>query len=203
MNVTVFAVSFSIMMIGMVAFLLTGVKTLPVVKAGKVTKICSKTKRLFGYMPDKINVNGAAVDLRQDDKMIVNGNSMKNHGISDGQRIYVKKYTDAEKRDIKKYPVLVLRILDNPIANDTQFKLRKFVGYARSSDWESTFIRLQPRIKIPKEEFVRQCHNKFDKMPNAEKTHLVISETFDEDKNAILYSLHSVDTIYGKVEYAI
>lgn len=203
MSVTVFIVAFLTMMVGMAVFLLLNFYTLPVVKAGKVTKFCSKTKRVFGYMPNSIKVNGVKVDLSKDEKMLVNGNSMKDYNLFDGQRIYVKRLSDDEKRNIATYPVLVFNIVNNPKANDAEYKLRKFVGYVDSDDWQKIFDRFRGRIKISETDFVNQCTDKYAKTPLTDRGHLVLSETFDEDKASVSYSLHPVASVFGKVEYAL
>lgn len=190
-------------MLGMIIFLIINFKTLPVVKAGKVTKIYSINKHVFGSMPDSVRINGCVVDLSKDKKMYVCGNSMKDYHIHDGQRIYVKEYTDADKRAITKYPVLVFRIVNTPNKNDAQYKLRKFVGYIESYDWKEIYRQFADRIRIPEETFIGQCTLKYSKIPTEERTSLVLSETYDEDKDLILYSLHPISTVYGKVEYAL
>ncbi len=203
MSITVFITAFLTMMVGMALFLLLNFNTLPVVKAGKVTKFCSKTKHVFGDMPNSIKVNGVKIDLSKDEKMLVNGNSMKDYNLFDGQRIYVKRLSDDEKREIATYPVLVFNIVDNPKANDAEYKLRKFVGYVDSDNWRNIFDRFRERIKISETDFVNQCTLKYAKIPLKDRGHLVLSETFDEDKASVLYSLHPVTSVFGKVEYAL
>lgn len=202
MSVTVFVTAFLAMMVGMVSFLLFNFNTLPVVKAGKVTKFCSKTKHVFGYMPNQIKVNGVKKDLSKDEKMLVNGNSMKYYNLFDGQKIYVKRLSDDEKRQIMTYPVLVFNIVNNPKSNDAEYKLRKFVGYVDSDNWQDIFNRFKERIKIPQADFVTQCAAKHATTPLTDDR-LILSETFDEDKQSVSYSLHPVNSIFGKVEYAL
>lgn len=203
MSVTVFTIAFLTMMVGMVLFLFINLNTLPVAKAGKVTKFCRKEKRVLGYMPNNIRVNGVKIDLSKDDKMLVSGNSMQYYQLFDGQRIYVKRLSDGEKGKITTYPVLVFSIMDNPDQDDARFKLRKFVGYIDTDEWSVIFNRLKDRIRIPQADFINQCATKYAKIPREDRSHLVLSETFDEDKGSIFYSLHPVHTIYGKVEYAL
>lgn len=203
MSTTVFFIAFSMMMVGMIIFLIINFKTLPVVKAGKVNKLCSTNRHVFGAMPDTVRINGATVDLSKDKKMLVCGNSMKDYRIVDGQRIYVKEYAEAEKGNITKFPVLVFRIVDTPNKDDAQYKLRKFVGYVTSNDWGRIYQQFEKRIRISESAFVEQCSIKYGKIPAKERTSLILSETYDEDKNIILYSLHPTNTVYGKVEYAL
>lgn len=203
MNVVVFAIAFGVMMIGMIIILLLNFNSLPVVKAGKVTKFCDKKKFVFGTMPNRVRINNRVVDLSDDEKMVVSGNSMKEYDIFDGQRIYVKRYSEDERNTIQRYPVLVFNIVNNPNEKDAVFKLRKFVGYITNDNWSDIFVTFQDRIKTDHETFTRLCTEKYAKIPKADRDRLVLSETYDEELNTVLYSLHPVSTIYGKVEYAV
>ena len=56
---------------------------------------------------------------RLDDKknwlqLLVNGNSMADYGIFNGNSIWVQKYDEAERGNIVSFPVLVLSLV-NPI----------------------------------------------------------------------------------------
>lgn len=203
MDTCVFAIAFIILMVGMGGMLVLNYHTLPVVKAGKVTKWSGKAKRMLGYMPDKWVVDGKKIDVSKDKKMVVCGNSMKDYRIYDGQRIYVKPLSDEEKRSISRFPVLVLDIVNQPDRSDANYKLRKFVGYVESSDWEKVYEQFCQRIKIPKMDFVKQCATKYAKLLQEGEKQLVLSETFDEDRKAVVYSLHPVKAVFGKVEYAL
>ena len=202
MDVTLFAIVFFLTIVGMLVFLFLNIKSLPVVKAGKVTKPCKEIKRFFGYMPSRISINGMKRDVSKDIQMIVCGNSMQNYNIYDGQRIYVKTMGDEEKNGIVRYPVLVFHIV-NGEPGDAKYKLRKFVGYVENDDLRNLFLALQNRIKVTEDVFVSQCADKLKRLRQKNQGRLVLSETFDEDKNAIFYSLHPVNTILGKVEYAM
>lgn len=204
MSVPVFVTAFIVLMVGMAFMLVLNYHSLPVVKAGKVTKWSGKTKRVLGYMPSStLVVDGRKVDVSGDKRMLVCGNSMKEYQIFDGQRIYVKPLSDEEKRKIVRFPVLVLNIVDHPDKSDADYKLRKFVGYAESNNWNEVYERFLQRIKIPKAEFVAQCAAKYAKLPQREEGQLVVSETYDEDKNMVLYSLHPVSAVFGRVEYVL
>ena len=202
MNVTLFAIVFFLTIVGMLVFLFLNIKSLPVVKAGKVTKPCKEIKRIFGYMPSHILINGVKKDVSKDMQMVVCGNSMQNYHIYDGQRIYVREMMDEEKNGITRYPVLVFHIV-NGEPGDAKYKLRKFVGYVDNDDLRNLFLTLQNRIKVTEDVFVSQCADKLKRLRLKNQGRLVLSETFDEDKNAIFYSLHPVNTILGKVEYAM
>lgn len=202
MNVTLFAIVFFLTIVGMLVFLFLNIKSLPVVKAGKVTKPCKEIKYIFGYMPSRILINGVKKDVSEDMQMVVCGNSMQNYHIYDGQRIYVREMMDEEKNGITRYPVLVFHII-NGEPGDAKYKLRKFVGYVDNDNLHDLFASKQDRIKVSEDVFRSQCEEKLRKLSQKESDRLVLSETYDEDQKAILYSLHPVTTIFGKVEYAM
>ena len=197
MDVTLFAIVFFLTIVGMLVFLFLNIKSLPVVKAGKVTKPCKEIKRIFGYMPSVISINGIKRDVSKDLQMIVCGNSMQNYNIYDGQRIYVKAMEDEEKNQITRYPVLVFHIVNGELG-DAKYKLRKFVGYVDNENLNDLFVSKQDRIKVSEDIFVSQCEEKLRKLRLKESVRLVLSETYDEDQKAILYSLHPVTTILTK-----
>lgn len=202
MSVTLFSITFSIIIFGMLFLLLASIQSLPTVKAGKVTTLCKETNWVLGKIPSKLSINGVKVDAREDLKMLVCGNSMKNYHIYNGQRIYVKPMTDEEKIHIHSFPVLVFNIVDG-LKGDAKYKLRKFVGYVMNDDFRELYEAYQDRIKVSLETFTEQCTPKYNKLREKYSEQLVLSETYDEDKNIVLYSLHPVSTILGKVEYAI
>lgn len=202
MSITLFSIVFPIMIFGMLALLFMNTQTLPVVKAGKVTKLCKEKRTVFGDTPSNININGVRIDVSKDLKMLVSGNSMKNYNIFDSQRVYVKPMTDEEKHEIKNYPVLVFNIV-NGIKGDAKYKLRKFVGYVDNNNFKDLYEVQHSRIKVSMDIFISQCSPKYDKLRKQYTEMLVLSETYDEDKNTVLYSLHPVSSILGKVEYAM
>ena len=202
MSMTLFAVVFAIMVVGMLVFLFLNIKSLPVVKAGKVTKPCRESKVVFGYMPSNICINGVRKDVSEDCQMLVCGNSMKNYNIFDGQRIYVKRISDAAKCNISRFPVLVFHIT-NGVAGDAKYKLRKFVCYVEGDNFREVYETFKDRIKVSKAKFLEQCSSKYGKLRNEYDGQLILSETYDEDKNVVLYSLHPVDSVFGRVEYAM
>ena len=62
-------------------------------------------------------------------------------------------------------------------------------------------IKSLPVVKAGK--VTKPCKEKLRKLRLKESVRLVLSETYDEDQKAILYSLHPVTTIFGKVEFAM
>lgn len=202
MSVTLFSIAFTIMIVGMLVFWALNIQTLPVVKAGKVTKPCKEKKWVLGKMPSMIKINGVKRNVGKDFQMLVCGNSMKNYNIFDGQRIYVKIIEGKDKGEIKRFPVLVFHIV-NGAEGDARYKLRKFVGYVDDDNFKDLYETYRDRIKISEESFWAQCTPKFEELRKKSAGKFVLSETYDEDKDTVLYSLHPVDTILGKVEYAM
>lgn len=202
MSIILFSIVFPITIIGMLILLALNTKTMNVVKAGKVTKFCKGKCIVFGDTPSIININGVRIDVSKDSKMLVNGNSMKHYHIYNGQRIYVKEMSEEEKNEIKRFPVLVFHIVDG-IKGDAKYKLRKFVGYVANDNFKELYQAHQDRIKVPVETFIEQCTPKYNKLREKYSEKFVLSETYDEDKDEVLYSLHPVSTIFGKVEYAM
>ena len=197
MSVTVFIVAFAISMLGLVLFLVANIQFYPVVKAGKVSKICARKRIVFcNVRRSSSEADGNYV------RMVVNGNSMKDYKISDGQIVIVKKYSDEETANIQTHPVIVFSIKNNPNANDAEYKLRKYVGIIGTRNCEELYNTYQERIKISKEKFIAQCMLKFEKLGGVSEA-LVLSETYDEDKFETVYSMHPISSIYGKVVSAI
>ena len=201
MSTPVFVITILIMAVGMLSLLLSNIKSLPVAKAGKVSKFYPKKKTIIGSMPNKITRNGESINVGNDEKMIVHGNSMGKYKIYDGQRIYVRKLNDDEKNAINTYPVLVFNIIDNPNKKDAKYKLRKFVGYIDNDNWDKIYEKYQHRISINRQDFIEQCKKKYSSIPHIEYGNLILSETYDEDNHIMAYSLHPKSLIYGKVEY--
>lgn len=188
---TIWLIALIIVYGGMLILLLLGIKKLPVVKAGKVTKLCHKDKRVFGSLPNEVN----GVRLSTYEKMYVQGNSMNKYNIHDGQVIYVRPFSEEEKSAISTYPVLVFTIINKQHSDDADYKLRKFVGYITNDNWEEVYNTYKQRIHVSKDIFIEQCSKKYS------TGKFVLSET--EDNGKILYSLHPVETVYGKVEYVV
>lgn len=190
------------MILGMLGLLFSSIRHLPSVKAGKVTKLCKEKTWVLGTIPSVVSINGVKFDVSKDLKMFVFGNSMKNYNIFNGQCIYVKEMSEEEKSEIKRFPVLVFHIVDG-IKGDAKYKLRKFVGYVANDNFKELYQAHQDRIKVPVETFIEQCTPKYNKLREKYSEKFVLSETYDEDKDEVLYSLHPVSTIFGKVEYAM
>ena len=167
-----------------------------VARAGKVSAKVDRYKRR--QISRKKKVKGLKV-------FSVIGDSMIQEGIYDGNLIYVKEMNTLEERmNISTYPVLLFSISNMP-KTDSRYKLRKFVSYIDSPqtiDWGVFYDGIKERIHINKELFVRMCEQKVSKMnfdDIADGTKYIVSETREDD---FLYSIHAIDTVYGKVCYA-
>lgn len=166
-----------------------------VARAGKVSIQVDRYKRR--QILHKKKVKGLEV-------FSVVGHSMIQEGIYDGNLIYVKKMDKIERMSISTYPVLLFSI-SNISETDSQYKLRKFVGYIddpQTIDWGAFYDGIKERIHINKELFVKMCEQKARKMSFdniAAGTKYILSETREDD---FLYSIHAIDTLYGKVCYA-
>ena len=163
----------------------------------------------------KIGVGKRLDKKKSDDKkkwlqLLVNGNSMADYGIFNGNSIWVQKYDEAERGNIVSFPVLVLSLV-NPIKkSDSLYKLRKFVGYVDNNgngiDWDKVYEKYKSRVKpsVSKDEFVASCKHSYDKSYERLKNddRIVLSETFDEIVRKYHYSVHAVSQVYAKVKYA-
>ncbi len=205
---TVFAILFIVLMGVSVGLVVSGLIGLSTAKAGKVSKPCPRYVFYNRSDNGKISVDGRPVDVSKMVHLAVCGNSMKDYDIFDGQEIYAMPIsTDADKRIIQDHPVLIFRITNAKIF-DSQYKLRKFVDYGNlgysDAQWDDVFEKNAQRIKLRREDFVRKCLIKADKLKRLQVgDEVALSETFDEDANAYDYSLHPVDTIFATVEYAV
>lgn len=80
--------------------------------------------------------------------------------------------------------------------------MRKFVGYTYGESLDSLYDKYIARIKVPKNEFISQCEKKYARICTL-TSDAILSETYDEMNDKVLYSLHPVDLLYRKVEYAM
>lgn len=179
----------------------------PVAKAGKVNKFCWKYHSVSPQKISEITMGDGRVDVSGLKRLYVCGNSMHKYGIKSNQQVFVRLYQAEEKSNITTYPVLVLTISGQILESD--YKLRKFVGYVSNIEsteqyWASVYDLYASRIQINKETFISDCMNKTDKLSTTKRIgEFVLSETYDEDKQREVYSIHDIDTIYGQVKYAI
>lgn len=204
----VFILLFVTLMLVSVLMVVYGLSGLSTVKAGKVSKHCPRIVLYNSKDYGVISVDGRTVSVSGMLHLAVCGNSMRDYNILDGQEIYARRYEDDESKvSIEDHPVLVLKITKASFY-DSQYKLRKFVDYGSLNntdiEWETVFERNTDRIKMGKEDFIRKCLVKVEKLKKLGITgQVVLSETYDEEKNYYDYSLHPVTTICASVEYVI
>lgn len=178
-------------------------------------------RRLFEVVrAGKVNKTTARYKIRRQKKCrrtaslepyIVCGESMRDYDIHNGDMVYVQTFKPAEKDRIVTFPVLMFAIKDMGCLK-SRYKLRKFVSYIdnlQCCDWGNVYERHKDRFegKIGKEDFCNMCREKVSKLSAGQNNpaatekpvRYVLSETREEK---YLYSLHPVDTVYGKVCYA-
>ncbi len=202
-----FIILFVLLMGTSAGLVLLGFVRLETVKAGKVSKTCPRVVFMNRRDNGRITVDGRTIDVSGMLHLAVCGNSMRDYDIWDGQEIYAQRIVDdADKRNINDYPVVVFDIVKAKFY-DSQYKLRKFVGYGcldySDDDWEAIYEKNKARIKINKEEFVRKCLVKAENLKSQDVScDVVLSETYDEEAGKHDYSLHPVNTVFAIVEYA-
>ena len=207
MSTLSFIIIISLMSAGMIFTLLSVLHFEPIAKAGKVNKFCWKYHVATSQSIDEIAVGNERIDVSGLKWLYVYGNSMHKYGIKSNQQVLVKPYTENEKSNISTYPVLVLTISKQIF--DSDYKLRKFVGYVSNIEqseefWASIYDKYATRIKISKNTFISDCMKKVGKMPvKLRSGDLILSETYDEEKQREVYSIHEVSTIYGQVKFAV
>ena len=181
--------------------LVENIRVIEVARAGRVDKFTCR------YNVSRIEKNEKVKDLKS---FVVRGESMRDFEIHNGNIVYVKTFrTIEEKSAITTHPVLMFTI-DGIGERQSRYKLRKFVDYVtnpQNTDWGKFYDSHKDRLsKISKSEFMAMCQTKVEKLklcngsfPVDTNTLYILSETH-EDK--YLYSLHPIDSLYGKVCYA-
>lgn len=206
MNVSVFLLVIALIAVSQFVILYLSLRQVYTVKAGNVLKFSPAKKWRVGSKPNHIQVNGAYVDVRSLEQLIVCGNSMHDYQINNGQAVFVELYDDHGRESIATHPVVVFNITDASSVQ-SRYKLRKMISYAEgyNQDWEHIYVANRNRIRISGNDFVNMCLAKVRKMQQAgiAEERLIVSETYDEDLHAYRYSLHPMSTLYGKVRYVV
>lgn len=204
----VFVVLFTTLMILSVCLAVINIAGVETVKAGRVTKHCPRFVFCGRNDSGKILVDDQMVNVSHMIHLSVCGNSMKDYGITDHQEIYATALsTEEEKNGIADYPVLVFKIT-NASFYDSQYKLRKFIGYGevgyQPTAWGDLYDRNSERIKIEKEAFVNRCLEKASRLVASRVGgRVALSATYNEEDDCYDYSLHPISTIYAAVEYVV
>ncbi|MCR4808629.1 MAG: hypothetical protein K5896_02070 [Prevotella sp.] len=188
-----------------IILLASGLHWQKVVKAGDADDFCFGFQITMKSCPEhyiKIEDRDQSENVDSLCCMYVNGNSMKDYDIYDGQQVLVLPYRDEERNSISHFPVIVLNI-QNGMWLDSKYKLRKFVGYVdiAALDAKALYATYKNRIRISEERFTERIERKLSKLGETEGRY-ILSETFKEKIQGYDYSLHPIDTLYAKVVYA-
>lgn len=193
-------------------------KTYRTVKAGQVgqaylypatidKKDILKTTRLI--------VNNTIIDPNDYEIFIVNGNSMSNNGIKDGDGVLVKRLFGNDKYDITDFPILIFEIDINKdnvpcCIPPVEFKLRKFISYVDGElnfeNWFGEIVKDFPELNDSKtilQEKFTKCIDKYKKNNNSDTIKLIMSSTLDTESGVLQYSFHPIKFLYGQVIYII
>lgn len=184
----------------------------PTVKAGDVNDFHYKCG-ISRQKPKYINDNGNIVDVSKLSMYKVRGESMKYHGIQDGQYVLTKTLSNEEKENLKENSVLMFSV---PVDNttlfskirsklDSAFKLRYFICYVdvQSAEWGIIYRDNGIEKDLSFEEFESRINERLAELKDkgTESNKLILSETFDRKKQSVRYSLHGIQHLDGIVEY--
>ena len=191
----------AIIVVIQIFLLLEDARFLEVTRAGKVDK------QIIRYRLQRI---GKIDNVEGLNAFAVSGESMRDFDIHDGDVVYVHQYNDEEKYAINTYPVLMFSI-DGMRVSDSRYKLRKFVSYIndiQSENWSTFYESNKERLetKISKDDFVKMCNEKVDKLKKRSDKSYDMNEQFilsETHEDRYLFSLHPTKSLYGKVCYAI
>lgn len=203
----------TLMLIAMIYVMKDDWQLVKVVRAGDAQKNVPVVKVVDCVKKDCIEVEQVKVNIQNLKALFVRGNSMRDYQITDGQTVYVERFTsEAQKQAINTFPVLVLKLQKKNIFLRlfvSQLKLRKFICYINDiegENWEAVFDAEHDRIRLDRVEFVNVINHKIVEMKERGEyvagCQYALSETYDEDAGRYSYSLHEVSKIYGKVKYA-
>jgi hypothetical protein len=171
------------------------------VSASSPNKKLSKAKV---YMPPTAHfvADSQQIDPNQYMQLLVDGQSMQNFGINDGDVVLVNQEVPALDADTK--PIILLKVYPEH-DNKIEYKLRKFIEYKRFQD-ENDF---KEWLNIEHSELGYDHCNVSDKIEKSKKfdTDLVISQTMAKKKKSSKRvphcSVHLADDIAGTIQYRI
>lgn len=203
MNLVWFYIILVIAVVGIISMLFIEFPVCNRVKAGIADKyVFGKT---VARRIQKISIGDRQIDASKLSHMVVAGDSMKDYNINDGDNVLIETFNSQQKKNITRYPVVVISLREPRKPFDSDMKLRKFVGYVDDENWGDTYERYRDRVKadVTKDDFVASCQKSYGKyqFPLASPRAGVLSETYDADEQSYHYSVHSSDSIYGKVVY--
>jgi len=201
-----FSIIFGIIMSVSILMMILSLKPIPTVKAGKVDKFSFRYDFTGSKKSDKVICGDRVYSTEGLTVLSVKGNSMSAYGIRTNSFVYVEPMTDSKmKNSITTHPVVVFTIVDGSKIQ-SQYKLRKFVRYVdniANADWATVYDEVGDNftMRLSKEDFMEMMKMKVEKTTDDKSLRFVISETLNEQSSQYEYSLHTVDTIFGKVRY--
>lgn len=152
-----------------------------------------------------IKVDDQIIDVTDLIPMIAAGNSMQDYDIQYGDKVFITKLIDGQKKAINSYPVVAIRMTKPHLPFDSRYKLRKFLCYTDDTNWEQIYNCHKSRIKeeVSVEMFTESCQKSYEKNPFelGEAKCGIISETYDVREKAYHYSVHPTNLLYGIVSY--
>jgi len=150
-------------------------------------------------------------DIDEYDKLLVDGNSMKEFGIQSGDIVLVDKNYNKEELSAKTNSIIALKIQPKA-GRKIEYKLRKFIDYYdldKESNFKQWFAENHSNLRTDKEawEDKETGKDKRDNIGHIVGPRLVLSETRINkswyQKRIVHYSIHSESRILGKVQCKI
>lgn len=207
MTTTSFTIVSSIILFGSLLMLVLSLKFEPTIKAGKANKFRFRfALSPYGYGSCKQVICGdKVVNIDGLETFRPKGRSMSYNGIESNQRVYVQPFSSLEsKNNITTHPVVVLTMTDVGFL-DSHYKLRKFIDYVvpQTANWKEIYKKhhVENRIKITLSDFEKSMTKKSETKEVKTAANCVLSETLNETTREFEYSLHPVNSLYGKVMF--
>lgn len=179
-----------------------------IVKAGEISKISGLMATINNIDNKNFMYQGKPLNVNEFTLFVVDGESMASENIHTGNGLLVKPFNYEQKKEITGNPLLVFEIDNNrkyhrnpdcDASAETEYKLRKFVGYFNRSD---SFESLQ---KMFDQYGGSACYLK-EKQDNALRFYpdvplFILSYTNKDGQ--VSPSIHPIAYVYGKVEFII
>lgn len=206
MTVLSFSIIFGIIMLLSILMVILSIEPIPTVKAGKVDKFSFRYDFMCSKKSGKVICEDRAYSTDGLTMLSVKGDSMSDYGIYANRFVYVEPMTDDKtKNSITTHPAVVFNIVDGSKIQ-SQYELGKFVCYVdniANTDWGAVYDKVGENftIRLSKKDFMEMMKMKTEKNTDDKSLRFVISEAINEQSSQYDYSLHAVDTIFGKVRY--
>ncbi|MDR0982287.1 MAG: hypothetical protein LBM07_03465 [Culturomica sp.] len=187
-----------------------------VVKAGNPDKPTAKKITASNFSEKRFKFGDRIVDPSDYEIFIVEGESMSQNNIHNGDAVFVVKWQDSDKaniKDIKTKPVFVFEI-DNANGSqdrkeaDIEYKLRKYMSVFNSDEvFDEFFGRVSneyPELIDCREAIesdFNKCMIKY-RDRNPENGIIIFSNTLREP-DKIKYSFHPLNFLVGDVKYIV